>query len=121
LRELGTDSLKAFARFALDRDVELEIERQREALAADPRSAAAHYNLGLLLYSQGHVTEAIAEYEAAIECDPLSARSNRSLGEAYVGLGNFEQAKKFATRAAELGDRSLLEMFERYPNAADVV
>jgi tetratricopeptide (TPR) repeat protein len=102
--------------FALNRDVNAEIEEQRRILKADPRSARAHLDLGLLYYSQRRVGDAIAEYEAAIECDPLFVAAYRRLGELYVSVGEYERAVQYAREAAALGDRTLLEMFERYPD-----
>ena len=113
--------VREFVEFALDRDVDLEIERRQRILGDDPGSSKAHFDLAVLNYSQGKVAEAIAEYEAAIKCDPLLACSYRKLGEVYVNLGDYEQAMQCALKAAALGDRALLEMFERYPNAASLV
>jgi tetratricopeptide (TPR) repeat protein len=101
--------------YALDRDVNNAIEEQRHILRAEPRSAKAHYDLGVLHYSQRRVAEAIAEYEAAIECDPSFACAYRKLGEVYINTGKYERAGWCAVKAAELGDTALIEMFERYP------
>src|SRR5215216_2704375 len=107
--------LREFIEFALDQDVTREIEQQQSILRADPRSAKAHFDLGVLHYSQRRVDEAKAEYEAAIVCDPLFACAYRKLGEIYVNSGEYELAGQYALKAAENGDRTLLEMFERYP------
>ncbi len=117
----GKRWLRELVDFALDRDVDLEINRQREILEQMPDSAKSHFDLAVLLYSHGNVVEAISEFEAAIACDPLRACSYRKLGEIHVNLGDYERALQCATRAAALGDRALLEMFERYPNAANFV
>ena len=101
--------------FALDQDVNVEIEQQRRLLLANPRSAKAHFDLAVLYYSQRRVDEAIAEFEAAINCDPSFGRAYRKLGEVYVNLGDYERAGRYAVKAAEFGDNTLLEMFERYP------
>ena len=101
--------------FALDHDVNREIDEHRRVLEANPDSAAAHFNLGVLYYSQRRVREAIAEYEASIKCDPTLAPAYRKLGEVYISIGDYERAGQYAQEAARLGDRALLEMFERYP------
>ena len=101
--------------YALDRDVSIEIEEQRYILRAEPRSAKAHYDLGVLHYSQRRVAEAIAEYQAAIECDPSFACAYRKLGEVFINVGEYERAGQCALKASELGDDALIEMFERYP------
>jgi len=107
--------LREMIEFALDRDVGREIEQQEAILRVEPDSAKAHFDLGVLHYSQRRVAQAIAEYETAVRCDPSYAHAYRNLGEIYVNLGEYERAGEYALRAAELGDRALLEMFERYP------
>jgi tetratricopeptide (TPR) repeat protein len=107
--------LREFIEFALDRDVNREIEQQQSILRAEPDSAKAHFDLGVLHYSQRRVEQAIAAYEAAVQCDPSFACAYRKLGEIYVNRGEYERAGQCALQAADLGDRGLLEMFERYP------
>jgi tetratricopeptide (TPR) repeat protein len=107
--------LRGLVEFALDHDVDLQIEQQRKILLAEPSSARAHFDLATLYYSQRRVAEAIAEYEAAIECDSSFRRAYRRLGEIYINRGDYERASQYGLKAAELGDRTLLEMFERYP------
>lgn len=101
--------------YALDRDVGIAIEEQQHILRAEPQSAKAHYDLGVLHYSQRRVAEAIAEYQAAIECDPSFACAYRKLGEVFINVGEYERAGQCAVKAAELGDNALVEMFGRYP------
>jgi tetratricopeptide (TPR) repeat protein len=103
--------------FALNQDVNLEIRRQREILAANPKSARAHFDLGVLYYSQGQAQEAMHEFLEAIDSDPAYARAYRKLGEVFVVQGDYDRAQWYAATAAELGDRQLLEAFERYPHA----
>ena len=107
--------LRELVEFALDEDVNAEIERQRRILASHPRSAKAHYDLAVLLYSQRRTAEAITEFHEAIACEPSFAQAHRKLGEVYVCLGDYEEGAKCALKAAKYGDRTLLEMFERYP------
>src|SRR3982750_3551549 len=95
--------LREFVEFALDEDVNLEIEQQRRILEANPRSAKAHFDLGVLYYSQGRAGEATREFEAAIECDPSSGHAYRKLGEVLVKTGDYERAGECALKAAELG------------------
>jgi serine/threonine-protein kinase len=51
------------------------------ALALRPRSAVAHYNLGVALHGRGQVDEAVAEFRHAIRLD-------RGCFEAHDNLGN---------------------------------
>ncbi|HXG93251.1 MAG TPA: tetratricopeptide repeat protein [Blastocatellia bacterium] len=114
-----TDKQKSWLRevveFALDEDVNQEIARQQAILKENPCNAKAHFDLAVLYYSQRRVQESIREFESAIESDPQFAPAYRKLGEVYVALDDYERAGRCAVKAAELGDRMLLEMFERYP------
>jgi tetratricopeptide (TPR) repeat protein len=107
--------LREFIEFALDHDVNREVEQQNSILRVEADSAKAHFDLGVLHYSQRRVAQAIAEYEAALQCDPSFACAYRKLGEIHVNLGEYERAGQLALQAADHGDRGLLEMFERYP------
>ena len=112
--------MRGLVDFALDKDVSEEIERQEGLIASDAAIAAigakAHLNLGVLRYSQGNTYDAIGEFLMAIEIDPRFAVAYRKLGEIYVGLGDYEQAGKYALKASEFGDATLLESFRRYPS-----
>ncbi|HEY6333296.1 MAG TPA: hypothetical protein VI756_28490 [Blastocatellia bacterium] len=107
--------LRELVDFALDRDVGEEIERQEQVSSSGSDSARAHFNLGILHYSQGFRYEAIGEFLIALEIDPYFADGYRKLGEVYVGLGDYRQAGRYAVKAAECGDPALLEAFRRYP------
>lgn len=107
--------LRKLVEFALDSDVNQAIDEQQRILRAAPESARAHYDLAVLHYSQGRVAEAVASCDRAIECDPMYAPAYRKLGEVFISAGDYEQAGRYAVIAADLGDNSLVEMFERYP------
>ncbi|HKV38113.1 MAG TPA: tetratricopeptide repeat protein [Blastocatellia bacterium] len=101
--------------FALDRDISEEIEAQLGILREYPELASAHFNLGVLYYSQRRLEDSIREYLMAIECDPTMGKAYRKLGEIYVGLDDCKQAGRYAVMAAERGDSALLDAFRRYP------
>jgi tetratricopeptide (TPR) repeat protein len=109
--------LRQFVDFALDRDVEAEIEQQNSLIERSPDPAKVHLDLAVLHYSRRDVARAIAHCEAAIECNPSYARAYSKLGEIHVSAGRYDRAHDYALKAAELGDRSLLDLFERYPDA----
>ncbi|HVF91663.1 MAG TPA: tetratricopeptide repeat protein [Blastocatellia bacterium] len=113
--------LRGVVDFALDRDVAVEIERQQSILEAAPGSARAHLDLAILHVSRRNAGEAIAHCEAALKIDPSFAAAYSKLGEIHISLGDYEQAGRYAVKAAELGDRALLEMFERYPGVASFI
>ena len=62
------------------------------ALEAQPRSAMAHYNLGLSLAGLGRLDEAIAAYRRALEIEPYQFSANRKLGAALGSQGRFAEA-----------------------------
>ncbi len=113
--------LREVVDFALDRDVDIEIERQHEILEAMPGSARAHLDLAILHVSRRNPQEAIAHCEAALTLDPSFAPAYSKLGEIHISLGDYEQAGRYALKAAEFGDRTLLDMFERYPGVASFI
>ena len=110
--------LRELVDFALDRDIDTEIERQHSILEAAPGSARAHLDLAILHVSRRDPAQAIAHCEAALTIDPSFAPAYGKLGEIHISLGDYEQAGRYALKAAECGDRTLLEMFERYPGVA---
>jgi Tfp pilus assembly protein PilF len=59
----------------------------RQALALNPKSGAANYNLGAWLARQGRMDEAIVRFKAAIEADPKNTAAQQALAQALVGGG----------------------------------
>jgi tetratricopeptide (TPR) repeat protein len=85
---LGTLLLAAgvltFRQSSIYRDVEI---LYRKTLARNPDSFLAHNNLGLILAARpGHLAEAIAEYEAALQINPGFAEAHINLGSALTTL-----------------------------------
>src|SRR5215470_3574430 len=99
--------MRGLVEFALDQDVNREIDNQRRILTEHPRSAQAHFNLAVLHYSQGRAQEAILGFLEAIDCDPSFGRAYRKLGEVFVATGQYERAAWYARAAADLGDPTL--------------
>ncbi len=101
---------------ALDRDLEAAIAEQQAILERDPRNPRAHFALGSLFHLRGETETAIALYLKAIECDFEYAAPHVGLGRIYAVRGLYDLAWKHAREAESLGDRSLVEQLERYPN-----
>jgi tetratricopeptide (TPR) repeat protein len=101
---------------ALDRDLDAAVAEQRAILERDPQNAPAHFALATLRYSQGETDQAIALFLRAIELDARYAAPHLSLGRVYAVRGAYDLAWKHAREAERLGDRSLVEQLERYPN-----
>ena len=55
-------------------------------------SANAHYEAGNRLAEQGHLEEAISEYDESIRLDPQYALAHATRGAAYDALGQYQRA-----------------------------
>lgn len=55
-------------------------------------SSEERYSSGANLQNQGHLEEAISEYDEAIRLDPQFAVAYNNRGNAYAGLGQYEKA-----------------------------
>jgi tetratricopeptide (TPR) repeat protein len=64
----------------------------RVAVALRPDAAAAHYNLGVVLYQMKNSTGAIAEYKKAIALDPKAGYAHANLGDALRDKGDVDGA-----------------------------
>ena len=59
----------------------------QDALRANPRLAAAHFNLGEIRAGMGQINEAIDHYRQALEIDPAFPRAHLFLGVALTAKG----------------------------------
>ena len=100
---------------ALDHDVKAAIADQHAILADDPTDASAHFALGTLTHFTGDTEKAIQHFEQAIQLDPTYGEAHASLGRIYAVRGDYELAWKHARAAEQGGDRSVVELLERYP------
>jgi tetratricopeptide (TPR) repeat protein len=66
--------------------------RLREALAARPDAAFAHYDLGLIAEAQGDLTRALAEYEIEIRRPSPSYRASFNLAKLLSKAGRSQEA-----------------------------
>lgn len=101
---------------SLDRDVEEAAREQQAILEREPTNPRAYFALGTLCHFRGQADAAISFYLRAIELDPTYGAPHVSLGRIYGVRGLYELAWKHAREAERLGDRSLVEQLERYPN-----
>ena len=79
-----------------------EAEAQaRKTLEIDPGSFLAHYYLGMALQLQGHLKEAIPEFQKAVDLnhDPYSISM---LAQGYARNGQTDEARKLLARLSEM-------------------
>ena len=81
-----TRQLLATALSVLGRNAEAE-RRYREALALDPDSVRAHYNLAVLLAADDRPSEAVEHFEAALRIDPTHANAHLAIAGALLQIG----------------------------------
>jgi tetratricopeptide (TPR) repeat protein len=101
---------------ALDGDLNAAIQEQIATLERDPSNPRTCFALASLRYLQGDKNAAVRLFQQAIALDPQCGAPHASLGRIYAVEGRYEDAWRHAHEAARLGDRSLLEQMERYPN-----
>lgn len=71
-------------------------------LSWEPRSAKIHHNLGLAYADHGRLTEAIQQYQRAVELDDEFPQPHHNLGVAYIALGDEAQAQAEFQRAVAI-------------------
>lgn len=101
---------------ALDREVDDAFAEQRAILERDPKNPHAYFALGTLYHFHGQPDTAIPLFVKAIELDPTYAAPHVGLGRIYAVKGLNDLAVKHAREAMRLGDRSLVEQLECFPN-----
>jgi tetratricopeptide (TPR) repeat protein len=77
-------------------------------LRLNPNYAKAHYNLGLALYDQGKLEEAIACYRQGLRLNPNDADTHYNLGIALHDQGKLEEAIKELEQPVRLDPSSTL-------------
>lgn len=103
---------------ALGAEEQAAIREQQQLFEQNPSNPKPLYALGSLAHLRGEVDEAVRYFQAAIDLDPSYAAPHVSLGRICAVRGGTELAWRHAREAERLGDRSLVEQLERYPNAA---
>ena len=61
-------------------------EALKQATVIEPKNAAAHFNLGLTLYTGGRYSEAIEAYKEVVKLRPTLAPAHFNLALAYVAI-----------------------------------
>ena len=74
----------------------------KQALEDAPANPSLHNNYGLVLLESGHIEEAVAEFNRAVDLNPRSAEVHANLGRALVAEGRVEQALPHLRKSLEL-------------------
>jgi predicted TPR repeat methyltransferase len=70
----------------------------RTAIAIDPEHKDVHHNLGILLYGQRRMKEAVASFCRVITLDPRHAQALRLLVLCHCTIGEFDRAVEICER-----------------------
>jgi predicted O-linked N-acetylglucosamine transferase (SPINDLY family) len=97
----GLCGVAGAAAFALGDEAQAE-KYWRESIAADPKSAGGHHNLGVLLAGRGDLPQAEAMFRRAIELGPRFAEAHVSLGRCLAESGRPEEAESVLRKALAL-------------------
>jgi superkiller protein 3 len=74
----------------------------QDTVAKAPDNERAHYNVGLLLYGRGRVSEAIPHYQRALEIDSGYAEAHNNLAIAFQDQGDLTEAIAHYQKALEI-------------------
>jgi len=74
----------------------------RDTLAKNPDCWLAHNNLGIYLYREGHLEEAMEHYHMAIQINPNRSDTFYNLGAALAGQGRLDEAIENYRKAIQL-------------------
>jgi tetratricopeptide (TPR) repeat protein len=86
----------------------------RDAIAKNPSAWLAHTGLGVALFEQGRVEEAVACYEEALRYKPDCTEANINMGNALVRQGRLDEGIAFYRRAL----KSKPDSFQAHNNLA---
>ena len=76
-----------------------------EAMQARQKRAEQHTSQGGLLFQQGQMDEALAEFQQAIEVNPWNATAHGNIGVVFLRRGQPEEALRWFERALEIDPR----------------
>jgi class 3 adenylate cyclase/TolB-like protein/Flp pilus assembly protein TadD len=101
----GLHSDLGFTLTVAHRDAEA-VTHLRKSLELDPNFEQAHGYLGGVYWRLGQITEAEAEFLAAVRDEPMSVMERYHLAEFYAATGKKEDARKVVAQADQLAKAS---------------
>jgi len=75
------------------------VQQFRAAVVANPKEPNVHFALGYLYWTQKRYDEAIPEFKAELANDPENSQAMTYLGDTYVKLNLFDQARGYLEKA----------------------
>jgi tetratricopeptide (TPR) repeat protein len=100
--------------FALDHETLRHVREQREWIAREPANPLPYKNLAQLYRIQGRRDEALGLLLEAVRLDGRFAAAHVELSQIYTVLGDVRAAWRHARLAESNGNRSAVELLERY-------
>ena len=77
------------------------LEAFKRAVQINSRSAEAHFGVGKTSLALGHLKDAVAELQKALQLDSSNIAARRLLAVSYGRLGDKANARKYATSASD--------------------
>jgi Flp pilus assembly protein TadD len=91
------------------------LEQFKQMAAEFPDAPMAHFSLGKLYLERREYAEAVKSLEVATRLDPTYAAALVSLGDAYAGAGQVEQARTV------LGQARQVALDQKHPSLAEEI
>jgi tetratricopeptide (TPR) repeat protein len=88
------------------------IEQVRKVLEMDPNFAAGHRHLGMAYEQKAMYTEAVAEFQKAVDVSPDNPFALGFLGHAQAMAGSREKARQTLSDAQDLSKRRYVAPFD---------
>jgi len=90
-----------------NRDYRSAVAMWQSVLDARPQSDRAHFGLGVALYREGRIDEAISQFEEAIAITPKYADAHFNMGVAYADADDWATALMLYRRAVALAPQRI--------------
>ena len=103
----------SFATFQRNKVWKNPVTLWNDTILKSPHKVRPYVNRGYILYHQGHVEQAIADYNKAVELDPDLAAAYNNLGWAYYNLGDLNKAFLYYSKAIEKDPRLAKAYYNR--------